>query len=561
MITSVILSDAKTAGNIVAFVLYFLLVIGVGIFFYFKGRGETGEKGFFLGGRKMNGVVSALSAGASDMSAWVLMGLPGAIYLSGLSQVWISIGLAIGTVCAWIFVAPRLRRYSILANDSITIPQYLTNRFKSKSKVLQIVCAIIFVIVYCVYGASSIVACGKLFNTLFGLDQRIAMSISTVIIIAYLFLGGFNAVCWTDFFQGMIMLLALMLAPIVAAAVLPAATGDAAALPANFYNFFASGKFDWTSVAAILSGLGWGLGYFGMPHIIVRYISIKSEKEMKKSRLIGSSWTIVILLMATIVALVGRKYLGDLFPDKSSASGVFIKLSLDAFPAFIGGLIVTAILAASMSTADSQLLASSSAFASDVYKASIRKNASDKEIVWVGRIVVIVASLVAFLIAMLGYGSKPIVPAFSTIMDLVETAWGAFGAAFGPVILLSLYNRRINYKGATAGIIVGFVVDILWMILFNMGDKSAIYNTQLYEIIPGFIAGLATTLAVSYLTKAPSESVRELFDRVFRAKSVEVAEDGTTLIDGVPFEEKGEATVIAEEPVSDAAPAEESTEG
>ena len=558
MITSTIIADGKTAGNIVAFVLYFLLVIGVGIFFYFKGRGETGEKGFFLGGRKMNGVVSALSAGASDMSAWVLMGLPGVIYLFGLSQVWISIGLAIGTVCAWIFVAPRLRRYSILANDSITIPQYLTNRFKSNNKVLQIVCAVIFVIVYCVYGASSIVACGKLFNTLFGLDQRIAMSISTVIIIAYLFLGGFNAVCWTDFFQGMIMLLALMLAPIVAAAVLPAATGDAAVLPANFYNLLASGKFDWTSVAAILTGLGWGLGYFGMPHIIVRYISIKSEKEMKKSRLIGSSWTVLILLMATVVALVGRKYLGNIFPDKTSASGVFIKLSLDAFLPFIGGLIVTAILAASMSTADSQLLASSSAFASDVYKATIRKNASDKEIVWVGRIVVIVASLIAFMIAMLGYGNNPIVPAFATIMDLVETAWGAFGSAFGPVILLSLYNRRINYKGATAGIIVGFVVDILWMVLFNMGKDSVIYNTQLYEIIPGFIAGMATTLAVSYLTKAPSESVRELFDRVFRAKSVEVAEDGTVLVDGEPYAKEGtESAEARETAVESSAPASE----
>ena len=537
------------AGEVIAFVLYFLLVIGIGIFFFIKGKGDTGEKGFFLGGRKMNGLVSALSAGASDMSAWVLMGLPGAIYAAGMGQVWISIGLAIGTVLAWIFVAPKLRRYSILANDSITIPQYLTNRFKSKSKVLQIVCAVIFMIVYCVYGASSIAACGALFKTLFGLDERIAMTISTVIIIAYLFLGGYNAVCWTDFFQGMIMLVALMLTPIAAAAALHVPT-TVDILPANFYNMFTPNGAGWSSTATILTGLGWGLGYFGMPHIIVRYISIKSEKEMKKSRLIGSAWTILILAMATVVALVGRKYLGAELLESGTKQQVFIELARRSFPVFIGGLIITAILAASMSTADSQLLASSSAFASDVYKTSIRKEASDKEILWVGRIVVIVVSLLAFMIAMLGTGDSPIVPAFSTIMGLVSAAWGAFGAAFGPVILLSLYNRRVNYKGATAGIIAGFVTDVLWMIFFNMeyyDMTSVIYNTELYEIIPGFIVGLATMLLVSYFTEKPSKAVVDLFDKVANAEGVEVAEDGTPYL----TDKKGnlivDEEVIAEE--------------
>ena len=536
-------AEGIKAGEVVAFVLYFLLVIGIGVFFFIKGKStDTGEKGFFLGGRKMNGLVSALSAGASDMSAWVLMGLPGAIYAAGVGQVWISIGLAIGTVLAWIFVAPKLRRYSILANDSITIPQYLTNRFKSNSKVLQVVSAVIFMIVYCVYGASSIKACGTLFNTLFGLDERIAMAISTAIIIAYLFLGGFNAVCWTDFFQGMIMLLALMLTPIVAAAALPAATGAATALPENYYNLLSSGKFDWASVATILTGLGWGLGYFGMPHIIVRYISIKSENEMKKSRWIGSGWTILILIMATVVALVGRKIFGG---GIQKSEQVFILLARDAFPVFIGGLIITAILAASMSTADSQLLASSSAFASDVYKTSIRKDASDKEILWVGRIVVIVGSLIAMVIAMLGVGGDDaIVPAFSTIMGLVDMAWGAFGAAFGPVILMSLYNRRVNYKGATAGIIAGFVVDVLWNLFLTS-------RTGLYEIIPGFIAGLVTMLVVSYLTEAPSKEVTDLFDKVAAAKSVEVGEDGVALVDGVPFDRENSATVLEENVIVD----------
>ncbi|MBO7390642.1 MAG: sodium/proline symporter [Clostridia bacterium] len=540
------------AGEVIAFVLYFLLVIGIGIFFFIKGKGDTGEKGFFLGGRKMNGLVSALSAGASDMSAWVLMGLPGAIYAAGLGQVWISIGLAIGTVLAWIFVAPKLRRYSILANDSITIPQYLTNRFKSKSKVLQIVCAVIFMIVYCVYGASSIAACGALFKTLFGLDERIAMTISTLIIIAYLFLGGYNAVCWTDFFQGMIMLIALMLTPIVAAAVLQVPT-TVDILPANFYNMFTPGDNGWSSAATILTGLGWGLGYFGMPHIIVRYISIKSEKEMKKSRLIGSAWTILILAMATVVALVGRKYLGAELLENGAKKLIFIELARRSFPFFIGGLIITAILAASMSTADSQLLASSSAFASDVYKTSIRKDASDKEILWVGRIVVIAVSLLAFMIAMLGTegaDGNPIVPAFSTIMGLVSAAWGAFGAAFGPVILLSLYNRRVNYKGATAGIIAGFVTDILWMIFFNMEYyemTSVIYNTELYEIIPGFIVGLATMILVSYFTEKPSKAVVDLFDKVSNAEGVEVAEDGTPYLTDKKGNPIVDEEVIAEE--------------
>ena len=540
------------AGEVIAFVLYFLLVIGIGIFFFIKGKGDTGEKGFFLGGRKMNGLVSALSAGASDMSAWVLMGLPGAIYAAGLGQVWISIGLAIGTVLAWIFVAPKLRRFSILANDSITIPQYLTNRFKSKSKVLQIVCAVIFMIVYCVYGASSIAACGALFKTLFGLDERIAMTISTVIIIAYLFLGGYNAVCWTDFFQGMIMLIALMLTPIVAAAVLQVPT-TVDILPANFYNMFTPGDNGWSSAATILTGLGWGLGYFGMPHIIVRYISIKSEKEMKKSRLIGSAWTILILAMATVVALVGRKYLGAELLENGAKKLIFIELARRSFPFFIGGLIITAILAASMSTADSQLLASSSAFASDVYKTSIRKDASDKEILWVGRIVVIAVSLLAFMIAMLGTegaDGNPIVPAFSTIMGLVSAAWGAFGAAFGPVILLSLYNRRVNYKGATAGIIAGFVTDILWMIFFNMEYyemTSVIYNTELYEIIPGFIVGLATMILVSYFTEKPSKAVVDLFDKVSNAEGVEVAEDGTPYLTDKKGNPIVDEEVIAEE--------------
>ena len=549
------MSGAKI-GEIIAFVVYFTLVIAIGLFFFIRDRKFGGEKNFFLGGRRMNGFVAALSAGASDMSAWVLMGLPGSIFAAGLGQVWISIGLLIGTVLAWLLVAPRLRRYSILAQDSITIPQFLTKRFLSKNPALQVVCAVIFVIVYCVYGASSINACGTLFFTLFGLDPRIGMTIATVIIIAYVFLGGFKAVCWTDFLQGMLMLLALMITPIVAAAFLTK-TGPIGNVvdPENFYNMLATGKFDWISVATILTGLGWGLGYFGMPHIIVRYISIGSEKEMKKSRWIGIGWTTLILLMATVVGIVAHMYLGD---KVQTTSTVFIELARYVMPVFIGGIIISAILAASMSTADSQLLAASSAFASDVYKTSIKKDASDKQVLWVGRIVVVVISLVAFAIAMLGSGDKPIVKAFSTIMSLVSAAWAAFGASIGPVIMLALYWRKFNFKGAIAGIITGFVVDILWMFLFNYeyyGGVSAVFNTNLYEIIPGFICGMAASIITSLATGAPSKEVTDLFDKVISAKSVEqsdaeivvVTKSGETIT--IPMDEEPEVVVEETTPV------------
>lgn len=484
----------------IAFVCYLLLVLGVGFFFFLKSKkSEGGDKEYFLGGRNMNGWVAALSAGASDMSAWVLMGLPGSIYLYGMGQVWISVGLLIGTILAWIFVAPRLRRFSIKAGDAITIPQYLTKRFKATSPVLQIICAVIFIIAYCVYAASSIVACGDLFNRVFGMDKSVAMIGATVIILLYTFLGGFNAVCWTDFFQGLLMLAALMVTPLVAVFVMNSANFIPMAqiiTEENYYNPLSSGALDWKSIADILSGLGWGLGYFGMPHILVRYMSIKSEKEMKKSRIVGSCWTTLILFMASVVGLVGHRFLGS-YLEAGSQSLVFVTMVGEIFPALLAGILLSAILAASMSTADSQLLASSSAFASDVYKPVFRKNASDKEMLWTGRAIVAGIAVVALFIAMN--------PKTGGIMALVECAWAAFGAAFGPVILLSLYWKRLTFKGTVAGIVVGFVVDALWY-AFLSGP------TGLYEIIPGFIACLVVAVVVSLIDKEPSAEVQELFE-------------------------------------------------
>lgn len=494
--------------EVVAFIAYFVLVLAIGIYFFVKSK-DAGEKDYFLGGRNMGGFVAALSAGASDMSAWVLMGLPGSICLYGLGQVWISIGLIIGTIFAWIFVAPKLRRYAIMANDSITIPQYLSNRFKAKNNALRVVCAIIFVVAYCVYTASSVTACGSLFNLVTGgaINETWGMIIAATVIGVYTLLGGFNAVCWTDFFQGLLMLAALMILPIIALFVINGANfvpQGTVETGANYYNLLSSGKFDYKSIADIISGFGWGLGYLGMPHILVRYISIKNEKEMKKSQITGSIWTTIICIMASVVGVVAHQYFGNKITDVNSKE-VFIMLARAIVPGILSGILISAIVAASMSTADSQLLASSSSFASDIYKAEIKKNASDKEMLWVGRIVVIFVLVVAVVIALL--------PGTGGIMGLVESAWAIFGSAFGPVILLSLYFRKLNYTGAIASIITGFVVSILWMVFLTD-------ITGIYEIIPGFILSLIVAVLVSLFTRHPSKEVTDLFDAVQKTKEI-----------------------------------------
>ena len=471
--------------ELIVFVCYFIFMLGIGLFFFFRSK-DSGEKDFFLGGRKMGAWVSALSAGASDMSAWVLMGLPASIYAAGMGQTWIAIGLALGYAASWIFEAPRLRRFSIAAKDSITIPQYLTNRFLSNSKALQLLCAVIFLVAYTIYAASSIKACGTLFNTVMNIDANVAMYIAAFIIIAYTFLGGFSAVCWTDFFQGLLMLGALLIAPLFALSLVSGAPAGAAELPAGYFKL-------WTSWKDVASGLGWGLGYFGMPHIIIRFMSLKSEKELKKSSVIGISWTVIILTMSVLSGVVGRMFLGNI----EDSSVVFITMTRKIFPALISGILLSAILSAAMSTADSQLLASASSFANDVYKPLIRKNASNKEMLWASRLIVAAIAVVALIIAAN--------PNSGTIMALVENAWGVFGAAFGPVIMLSLFWKRLTFSGAVVGIAVGAAVDILWLAFCS--------GVGLYEIIPGFAAGFVAAVVVSLCSAAPSKEVEELFEQ------------------------------------------------
>ena len=337
---------------------------------------------------------------------------------------------------------------------------------------------------------------GTLFNTVIGIDATVAMYVAAVIIICYTFLGGFSAVCWTDFFQGLLMLGALLIAPIFALAIIKA-NGSAVSmgqLPDNYWNLFTNWK-------DVLSGLGWGLGYFGMPHIIIRFMSLRSDKDLRKSAKIGITWTLLILTFSVASGIIGHLLLGEI----ADSSVVFITMVRKIFPALISGLLLSAILAAAMSTADSQLLASASAFASDVYKPVIRKDkASDKEMLWASRFVVLAIAVVALLIAAN--------PNSGTIMGLVENAWGVFGAAFGPVILLSLFWRRFNFAGAVAGILAGAGVDILWLVCLS--------DFGLYEIIPGFLAGLIAAVAVSLATKAPSDEVTAIFDKVASDKDL-----------------------------------------
>lgn len=505
--------------RILAFVLYFVAMLGVGIFFFLKSK-NSGEKDYFLGGRSMGPWVTAMSAQASDMSGWLLMGFPGSIMAFGMGKVWIGIGLALGTAANWIFVATRLRRFSKAANDSITLPQYLTNRFASSSPALKVICAVIFLIAFTVYVASAFNAGTAVFCAVipwFTGHKELAMIIFAAIILIYTFMGGYKAVCWTDFFQGLLMLVALLAVPIVMYV-----AGD---FNATYNGVFAEGitAFNSNPFTArwqdIVSGLGWGLGYFGMPHILVRFMSVKKSSMIKKSATVAITWLIITLGAAIVIAFLARTYLlsdGVSLAEKllpaSNQQNLFINIVNDIFPGFFAGIVLSAIIAASMSTADSQLLVASSSFTSDIYKPLIRKDkASDKEVLWVGRIVVLVVTIVGLLIALSGISGQGAWA--SNIMAMVENAWGLFGAAFGPVVILSLFWKRFNYKGAVAGIIAGAVADIAWLVLFTSTvTNAAVYNTAVYEIVPGFIVGLIVSIVVTLLTKAPDAAVVEIYN-------------------------------------------------
>lgn len=495
-------------GEVLAFALYFVAIVFVGIFFFFKERKEATQANFFLGGRKMGPWVTAMSAQASDMSAWLLMGLPGSILAFGFGQMWIGIGLALGTAANWIFVAKRLRQFSHAAGDAITVPQYLGNRFLAKSNTLQVICAVIFFVCFTIYVASAYVAGASVFTTIFpALETKTAMIIFALAMLAITFFGGFKAVCWTDFFQGLLMFCALLAVPIIIVATQELDTSTLSAI----YSYqdavsgdtvectFGTGIFD-ASWQEVISGLAWGLGYFGMPHILVRFMSIEKPSMVKKSATMAIIWVVITLGCACLIAYFGRMLIAEELLTDGSQKMVFIAFARQLFPTFLAGILMAAIIAASMSTADSQLLVASSSFTSDIYKPIIRKEASEKEILWVGRIVVVIVAIIAFFIAnSKGAGAQ-------AIMNLVENAWAGFGSSFGPVILLSLFWRRFTYKGAIAGVLGGAIVDVVW---YNLLSAS----TGIYELFPGFIAGFICAVVVTILDKEPHEDVTALFDK------------------------------------------------
>ena len=500
--------------QLIAFICYFVLILGVGLYFFFRSK-DNSEKDYFLGGRSMGPWVTAMSAQASDMSGWLLMGFPGSILAFGMGKVWIGIGLALGTAANWIFVAKRLRRFSRASGDSITLPQYLTNRFASQSPVLKIVCAVIFLISFTVYVSSAFVAGKSVMVAVipwFADKEMLAMAVFAILILVYTFLGGYKAVCWTDFFQGLMMLVALLAVPIV----MCMGNFDAsfAGVFADGISAFESNPFtaDWRD---IVTGLSWGLGYFGMPHIIVRFMGIDKPSHVKKASTVAIVWVALSLGAAIAIAALGRTFilgdgnaLAELLLPAGKQQDIFIILAQKIFPPIVSGLLLAAIVAAAMSTADSQLLVASSSFTSDLYKPLIRKDkASEKEVLWVGRIVVLIVSVVAFFIAASGFEWA------KSIMSMVENAWGLFGAAFGPVVLLSLFWRRFNYAGAVAGIITGAVVDIAWLLCFtNTITTALIAPTGIYEILPGFIAGALAAVIASLATRAPSKQVEAIYE-------------------------------------------------
>jgi len=497
--------------EIAVFIIYIVIMMGFGVYFFMKSKGG-GEKEYYLGNREMGPWVSALSAGTSDMSAWVLMGLPGAIYWFGMSRAWIAIGLALGYILSWIFVAPRLRQFSIAAKDSITLPQFFSNRFVTESKVLQCICAVVFIVAFAAYSIAHIVVCGVLFNLVFGMEESTGMILGAILIVFYTFLGGFKGVSVSDFFQGGLMLLALMAAPFFALFAIDPGAFTATAFPDTYWNLLFTGQMDWGSISHILTGFGWGLGYFGMPHIIVRYMAIRKQSEVKKSAAIAITWNLVILTAAVAAGILGRVYLGSIgvelgAPGAAGAGGgesVFIVMSRLIFPPIIAGVLLSAILSAAMSSTDSKLLVSSSSFTADVYKPIIRKKASKTELIWVGRFVVVAVAVVATLIALS--------PGRGTIMGIVGNAWGVFGAAFGPSMLLALYWKRFNLAGAITGIVTGTGVAVLWVAV------PALAATGLFGIVPAFFASLIAAVVATLVTEKPGKEVEELFERALAIK-------------------------------------------
>lgn len=483
---------------IISLALYFIVMLGIGLYAYKQSTSDV--SGYMLGGRNLSPSVAALSAGASDMSGWILMGLPGAMFVTGLSSAWIAIGLIIGAWLNYFLVAPRLRVYTEKANDSITIPDYFSNRFNDKSNLLRVVSAVVIIVFFTLYTSSGVVAGGKLFESSFGLTYEMGLYITTGVVVLYTLFGGFLAVSLTDFVQGCIMFIALILVPAVAYSLLenPLESTLNSVNP-QMLSWIGAG-----SVLGIISAMAWGLGYFGQPHIIVRFMSVRSVKDMPTARRIGMTWMIVAAIGAVGTGIFGAAYTYEHNIIVEDPETIFLVLSELLFHPLIAGFLLAAILAAIMSTISSQLLVSSSSLTEDFYKTFLRKEASDTELVLVGRISVAAVALLAIYLA---YDRD------SSILDLVSNAWAGFGAAFGPLVLFSLYWKRMNFAGALSGMIVGAVTVLVWIYgPFTINGESL--SSFMYEIVPGFILASIAIVVVSLATSEPSSEITAMFDEV-----------------------------------------------
>lgn len=484
-----------TMYQLLAVIIYFLGMIGIGFYAYHR---IFNLNDYMLGGRSLGPAVSALSAGAADMSQWLLMGLPGAIYVSGLVEGWIAIGLTIGAWLNWRLVAPRLRVYTYVSNDSITIPSFFDNRFKENAKILRIVTGIIILVYFTFYVSSGLVAGGVFFESSFGYNYHLGLLVVGGVIVLYTLFGGFLAVSYTDFVQGTIMFLALVSVPIIGVFV----TGGIGETIETIKSFDPN-LLSLTATATatgIISSLAWGLGYFGQPHIIVRFMAIKSAKEIKQARRIGIGWMILTLAGAAATALVGVAYFQKHADVKLiDSEAVFIQMGQILFHPFIAGILLSAVLAAIMSTVSSQLIVTSSALVEDIYKAIFKSDADQKTYIFLGRIAVLVIAIIAGIFAW---------EKSDTILNLVAFAWAGFGAAFGPTVLLSLYWRKFTSQGALSGMIIGAITVFIW--------GNSFLSEYLYEIVPGFILNLIVAVLVSKITYKSIPEVEKEFDETLR---------------------------------------------
>lgn len=505
----------------IAMISYMAVVIGIGL--YFAKRANESSENYFLGGRSLGPWVTAMSAEASDMSGWLLMGLPGVAYWCGLSDaIWTAIGLAIGTYINWLLVAKRLRRYSHIAGDAITIPDFISNRFKEDKKVIMMIAALFILIFFTVYAASCFVTVGKLFNTLFGFKYQYVMLLGAAFVIFYTFLGGFLAESASDFMQGIVMIFALVVVVTVGvtnAGGLSSVLENVKSIP-GFFDFFGiakpqlldgkqqldaaglpmfgeAGKYGFIT---ILSTLSWGLGYFGVPQVLLRFMAIKDPNELTKSRRIATTWCVISLLAAVAIGLIGRSLYPSALLTPSEAESIFIVVSSSLLPPLLAGLIMAGILAATISSSDSYLLIAASAFSKNIYQGVIKKTASDQEVMKVSRIILLLISIFGMIIAL---------DENSVIFSVVSFAWAGFGATFGPIMLFSLFWERTTRQGAIAGMLAGGGMVFFWkLILKPMGGIWGIY-----ELLPAFLFSCFFIIVASLLSPEPSQEIQEEFAR------------------------------------------------